>query len=392
MVPLIRANAREAEELGAMTPALLDALNTAGIFKMAIPPELGGYALGARDVLEIVSELARGDGSVAWMAFVASGMRMVSTFPQALVDEVYSLSDEWVGPLCAGASVFSTAVGSARRVGDGWMVSGKWAFGSGCRHTAWVAVGVEFEKDGHPARGMCVLSRDQFTILDDWKVMGLQATSSNSVATDGEVFVPDHRLVDMMELDKLMSEAPQRYSGLAYRTGMRGAMLTVCIYNVSIALGMARGTLECFAEQANKRKPFNLPYPTIAEIPSTQVTAGKGRAMINLAAAIMRQHANEVDRRALAGEDFTGPEESEMTMDLVYATRLCEDAINSMQVSIGSSTVALANPIQRFVRDVRVLASHGAIRMDPMAEITGRQVLGLEPFRMFAGGLAQVAS
>jgi alkylation response protein AidB-like acyl-CoA dehydrogenase len=359
---------------------------------MAIPPELGGYALGARDVLEIVSELARGDGSVAWMAFVASGMRMVSTFPQALVDEVYSLSDEWVGPLCAGASVFSTAVGSARRVGDGWMVSGKWAFGSGCRHTAWVAVGVEFEKDGHPARGMCVLSRDQFTILDDWKVMGLQATSSNSVATDGEVFVPDHRLVDMMELDKLMSEAPQRYSGLAYRTGMRGAMLTVCIYNVSIALGMARGTLECFAEQANKRKPFNLPYPTIAEIPSTQVTAGKGRAMINLAAAIMRQHANEVDRRALAGEDFTGPEESEMTMDLVYATRLCEDAINSMQVSIGSSTVALANPIQRFVRDVRVLASHGAIRMDPMAEITGRQVLGLEPFRMFAGGLAQVAS
>jgi len=113
--------------------------------------------------------------------------------------------------------------------------------------------------------------------------------------------------------------------------------------------------------------------------------------MINLAGTVMRKHADEVDRRARLGEDFEAPEESEMTMDLVYATRLCEDAINSLQVAIGSSTIALKNPIQRFARDVRVLASHGAIRMDPMAEINGRQALGLPPFPMFAGGLAQVA-
>ena len=391
LVPMLRSEAREIERLGAMPPAVLAALTDAGIFKMAMPLELGGYALGARDAVEIVSALGRGDGSAAWMAFVGSGLRMVSMFPQPLVDEVFARRDTWIGPLCIGASVFSTSVGAARRVDGGWMVSGRWAFGSGCKHTAWAAVGVEFEREGRPGRAMAVLPREDFEILDDWKVMGLSGTSSNGITTNGEVFVPAHRVVDMAELGQLMDDAPNRYTGLAFRAGMRGAMLTVCLYNVSIALGMAVGALECFTEQARRRKPFNLPYPTVAEMPSVQVVVGKARAMTNIAGTLMRAHADEVDRRSLADEDFSGPEESEMTMDLVYATKLCEDAIGSLQVALGSSTASLSNPIQRFVRDIRVLASHGAIRLDPLAEINGRQALGFEPFPMFAGGLAQVA-
>ncbi|KFG01805.1 hypothetical protein IQ62_06640 [Streptomyces scabiei] len=47
-------------------------------------------------------------------------------------------------------------------------------------------------------------------------------------------------------------------------------------------------------------------------------------------------------------------------------------------------------PRQRFARDVRVLATHGAIRSGPLAELSGRQLLGLEPFPMVAGGVPQV--
>ncbi|WP_211370443.1 hypothetical protein [Nonomuraea turkmeniaca] len=125
-------------------------------------------------------------------------------------------------------------------------------------------------------------------------------------------------------------------------------------------------------------------------MPSTQVAAGTARAMINAVEATILGHADEVDRRALAGIEFTGAEESEITMDLVYAVRLCADAIDKLQLAIGSSTVSLKNPIQRFARDVRVLATHGAIRFDPLAELSGRPLLGLEPFPMFAGGVPQV--
>ncbi|OIJ62846.1 acyl-CoA dehydrogenase family protein [Streptomyces mangrovisoli] len=391
LIPLLRADAQAGEALGALPPETLRAMHEAGVFKICVPVELGGHALGARDTVEIVTALGEGDGSAAWTVFVAGGIRNLLGFPEQTVDEVFKEIDSWIGPLAVGASVFSTSVGTARRTDGGWLVSGQWAFGSGCKHAAWAVVGVGHEgADGDPRRGMAVLSREQFTILDDWKVMGLQGTSSNSVTVDGEAFVPDHRFVDIADFPAVMDSVQRRYSGIGFRNGTRALMLITCLSNVAIALGMARGTLECFTEQAKARRPFNLPYPRVADMPSAQVAVGTARAMVNLAGNTILRHADEVDRRALAGTDFTPDEESEITMDLVYAVRLCADAIDRLQLTLGSSTVALKNPVQRFARDVRVLATHGAIRFDPLAELSGRQALGLPPFPMFAGGVPQV--
>lgn len=391
LVPLLRRNALEGEEIGALTPETLQAMHEAGVFRIMLPPELGGDALGARDTVGITAALAEGDGAAAWTVFVAGGIRNLLGFPEQTVEEVFKEVDTWVGPLAVGASIFSPVVGSARPVDGGFQVSGKWAFASGCKHAAWAVVGVGYEDaEGRPHRAMAVLRREQFTILDDWHVMGLKGTSSNGLTVEGEVFVPEHRVLDMADLPASMNRVRERYSGIGFRNGVGALLLVTTLSNVAIALGMARGTLDCFAEQARARKPFNLPYPTVADMPSTQVSAGAARAMINAAEAVILRHADEVDRRALAGADFAPAEESEITMDLVYAVRLCSDAIDRLQLTLGSSAVSLNNPIQRFVRDVRVLATHGAIRFDPMAEISGRQVLGLEPLSMFAGGLPQV--
>ncbi|WP_286249721.1 hypothetical protein [Streptomyces graminofaciens] len=45
---------------------------------------------------------------------------------------------------------------------------------------------------------------------------------------------------------------------------------------------------------------------------------------------------------------------------------ICTELCSTYREEIGSSTVSLSNPIQRFVRDVRVLTSHGAIRVEPV--------------------------
>lgn len=385
MVPLLRRNALEGEELGALVPETLEALHHAGVFKITLPEELGGYALGARDIAEVVTALGTGDGAAGWLAIVSSAIRNSLGFPQKAVDEIFGMSDTWVGPLMFGASVLSTSVGSARRVDGGLMVSGKWLFGSGCKHAAWGSVGVEYEESpGRPRRAMAILSRDQYRILDDWEVMGLKGTSSNSVTVDGEAFVPEHRFAHTSDLPKIMESLRGRYGGRAFGGGAVAVMITTTASFAALALGMARGTLDCFAEQANARKPFNLPYPTVAEMPSVQVTAGKARAMINAAAAVLHLHADEVDRRTLNGQDFHPAEEPEITMDLVHAINQCVQVTDMLQLALGSSTVSLKNPIQRFARDLRVLATHGALRLDPMAEINGREVLGLKPFPLLA--------
>jgi alkylation response protein AidB-like acyl-CoA dehydrogenase len=311
---------------------------------------------------------------------------------QRAVDEIAQNAEDHVGLLIVGASVFASTVGDARRVDGGWMVKGRWAFGSGCRHAPYALVGLSFDPEHGSGRGVGVLERDQYEIVDDWHVMGLCGSSSNSLRVVEETFIPDYRFLDISEIPARVDGIRDRFSGVAFRQSGTALLLVVTLSSVAITLGMARGALAAFIEQAQKRKPFNLPYPTVADMPSAHVAAGRARAMINSAAAVIEGWAEEVDARAAEDRAFAHYEESEITLTLAYASNLCEDAITLLQRTLGSSTVALSNPIQRFVRDARVLNSHGALRLDPQAEINGRLLLGLQPFMMMGGAVPDVSA
>ncbi|NTH15037.1 oxidoreductase [Agrobacterium rhizogenes] len=388
LVPLLRRNAGDGEKLGALSTESLRALSDIGAFKLTLPTDFGGYALGARDVVEIIAELGRGDGSAGWMAFVAGGLRNILAFSDQAVEEILAAGSDWVGPLAAGASVFATKVGSARRVDGGWMVGGSWHFGSGCKHAKWIVVGVEYENgSGLSGRAMVVLKADQVQIIDNWHVMGMKATSSNSLTVREEQFVPDNRFMDMAEFPRRMDETRKRYQGLASKFDGRGLMLLTNLTHIAIVLGMARGALETYVEMARKQQPFNLPYPRVAEMASTQICAAKAYAMIKMAEATVYCAADLLDRHALEGRDISAEQEQAMMMENAYAAHTLDCAVGQLQLSIGSATAHENNAIQRFVRDIRVAMLHGTVRLDPTAEIFGRQLMGLAPFPMFAGGL-----
>ncbi|WP_349508984.1 hypothetical protein V6582_24180 [Agrobacterium vitis] len=79
-------------------------------------------------------------------------------------------------------------------------------------------------------------------------------------------------------------------------------------------------------------------------------------------------------------------------MENVYAAHTLDNAVSILQLNIGSATAHESNPFQRFVRDIRVAMLHGAVRLEPTAEIFGRRMMGLAPFSMFAGGLPDRAA
>jgi alkylation response protein AidB-like acyl-CoA dehydrogenase len=384
--PDLAERARAGEELGVLAPETVSVLHEIGVFRITIPVELGGFALGARDTAEVVRALGRADASAGWTVIVSSASRSGLAMGDKVRDEIFADAGTWPGPLMFGATVFSPKVGDGRKVDGGWMVKGRWAFGSGCKIARWGTVGFEYEDPGtgEKRRAMGLLSREQYTIVDDWHVMGMIATSSNSVQADGEVFVPEYRVVHTADMPARMDALRGTYRGTGFKHSAIGTMVATTTAFAALALGMTEGALEAFVEQAAKRAPFNLPYPTMADMASTQVVAGKARAVVNTAAAVIERQADEIDRRALAGEDFHPWEEPEITMDLVHQIHQCLHTIDGLQLALGSSTVSLANPIQRFVRDVHVLATHGAFRIDPMAEINGRDIFGMEPLPMIA--------
>lgn len=386
MLPLLRKHAAEGEQLGALAPATLEAVHRVGAFKIAIPIELGGLALGARDSAEVVKALGQGDASAGWLVIVSSAARNALGFDAKARDEVFASIHDWVGPIMFGATVFAQKVGDGRKVDGGYMLKGKWSFGSGCKHAAWGGVGFEYDDaaTGTRRRGLGILARDQYSIVDDWHVMGLQATSSNSVRADEEVFVPDYRVVHIDDLPRITDALRGKYAGLAFKHSPIGGMLATTCTFAALAVGIAQGALESFLEQAKKRPPFNVPYKTMSEMASIQIVAGKARAVLNGANAVLWRHVDEIDRRALAQEEFFPWDEPEITMDLVHQMHECLRMVDGLLLALGSSAVVLSNPLQRAVRDIHVLATHGAFRIDPTAEISGRDMFGLEPFPMIA--------
>ena len=396
LVPLIRKNALEGEKLGRVPDETVQALQKTGLFLVSVPIEHGGYALGARDLAEIIMEVARGDGGTGWITMIASGhTRIALTLPDRAVAEIYRNAAHWPGPTLAGGSLFSEKIQPAEEVEGGILVRAgcRWMFASGSAHAGFAAVGVDLQhEDGERRRGMVLLERGQYEILDDWHVMGMRASSSNGLTVTQDVFVPDYRFLDMSEFPNRLASFRSRFAGLGYKSDPLGLMMVVALEMISIAVGMAKAGLESFIEQAKIRKPFNLPYATIAESAVTQTSAAKAAAKIRAAETMVLKIADKIDCYALTGQSFTPLEESEGIMDLVFGGNLAGEALDMLQYALGSSSIGDFNPIQRYVRDIRVALTHGSLRYEPVAEINGRQMLGFPPFQSFAGGLPGVTS
>ncbi|MGU7773518.1 acyl-CoA dehydrogenase family protein [Burkholderia sp. MR1-5-21] len=392
LVPALRAQADEAERQRSLTMDISKRLGEIGVFDLGTPMEFGGLAAGARDIVEVLREVGRGDGSAGWLAGTAANNHLlVVAYPDEAVREVFSTGRSLNGPRLVAASIFARQVGTARRVDGGWMIRGRWGFASGCRTAEWAMVGADFDGENGPARGLALLPRETYEILNDWNTAGMAGTASNTIVIENEVFMPAHRMFDLAELPARMDALKDRYQGAAFSWRDQARIVVITLNLAAVALGMAEGALECFVQQAPKRTPFNLPfYPTIADCPGAQISAGRSQAGIDVARGTVERVADGIDRLSAARLDLTQIEATRMHMELVFAIRLCSDAIADLESALGSAAFALANPVQRFHRDIRVLCSHGAIRFDPLAELSGRDALGRSEDKTFAGGLPNV--
>lgn len=391
LVPALRAQADEAERQRSLTADISKRLGAIGVFDLGTPMEHGGLAAGARDLVEVIREVGRGDGSAGWLAGTAANNHfLVLAYPEQAVRDVFSSGRSLNGPRLVAASIFARQVGTARKVEGGWMVHGRWGFASGCRSAEWAMVGANFEGSNGPARGLVLLPSDTYEILNDWNTAGMAGTASNTIVVDKEVFVPAHRMFDLAELPARMDALKDRYEGAAFAWRDQARIVVITLNLAAAAVGMAEGALECFLQQAPKRTPFNLPYPTIADCPGAQISAGRSQAAIDVARGTIERIADGIDRMSVEGLDLTQIEATRMHMELVFAIRLCSDAVEDLESALGSAAFALSNPVQRFHRDIRVLSSHGAIRFDPLAELSGRDALGRSEDKTFAGGLPDV--
>src|SRR3984893_12402725 len=250
LAPILKEAADEIEARRELPEQVVEALIEGGFFKLLIPRSLGGAELRPLTYVQVLEEIGKAEPSTAWCLGQNSGCSMSAPYLDPMVArEVFGPPRgilAW-GPELPGA-------GRGVAVEGGIRVTGRWGFATGSRHPPWLGAHVPiFEPDGTPRLNpngrpfvrTVLFPKTSAEIIDNWQVIGLRGTGSDSYRLD-DLFVPQKYTASRD------NEAERREPGLLYRF-TSGMIYASSFSNVS--LGIARGALDAFVVLARDKIP-----------------------------------------------------------------------------------------------------------------------------------------
>lgn len=181
-VNVIRRYAAEAEQMRCLHPEQLAVIYNNRWFNLYVPGRYAGLDLPLPEGLQTEEALAWIDGSVGWTVTLCSGANWFIGFLQPYIAATLFSSEK----VCFAGS--GRASGIATMINDDeFEISGSWQYATGAAHATAFSANCHIEKDGRflqhedgtPLVAAFVFLRSEVFITDDWKGMGMIATSSN---------------------------------------------------------------------------------------------------------------------------------------------------------------------------------------------------------------------
>ena len=191
--------------------------------------------------------------------------------------------------------------------------------------------------------------------------------------------MPAYRAVTFADL--LTGQAPGAAVNVnpLYRQPML-AVVPHCL--VSPALGMARGALKAFVEQAGghaTRGAVAGSNNRMAEFATVQMRVAEAAASIDAAELMIKRDLRETGEIVAAGRPVDVDIRMRNRLTHSFATRLLVQAVDAVFLASGGSALGLQHPVQRFWRDIHAVGSHISLNWDSVGAMYGQHVFGLEP-------------
>jgi 3-hydroxy-9,10-secoandrosta-1,3,5(10)-triene-9,17-dione monooxygenase len=373
LAPALRAQAEEAERERRLPDATVDALAAAELFALRTPARFGGLEADLRTYNDVVAEVASADGSSGWTLFIsnATSWAVSAVFAESALEELY---DQGPGTKLIG---LLAPTAKSRPVDGGHAVSGRWGFASNSAHADWAMLAAPLERpDGEVEPHLILVPMSELTVHDTWHVAGMCGTGSNTVATEAEVFVPDHRCCS---LSRAISGQAQRES--PHQTvPLKENFAISAIHMVGApVIGMARAALALTLARLQDAKPISYTFYTDSrQAPSTQLNVARAATLIDTAAMQLEWWADQTVAAAREDRDVDVLERTRFRANFGYAIDCCRDAVNLLLNVQGASSFANANPLQRVWRDLETASRHGLLSYDMGLELYSRALLGTE--------------
>jgi alkylation response protein AidB-like acyl-CoA dehydrogenase len=369
LVPLIKDKAMWMDENRCLHEEVIEALTDAGLLRMRVPVRYGGFESDMTTVVDVISEIGRGDGSTSWtLAVWAISAWMVGMFPDEVQDEVFSTPDIRIcGILSPGALVVPTD--------GGYIVNGKWSFNTGARQSKWnTNAAVVPTGDGGHEPVMTLIPISDLQIVDDWYTSGLRGSGSvTTLAKD--VFIPAERVLPMGPVLAGQHRSKLNADAAIFKAPF---MPTACSKVSAVALGLAKAAKDAFFERLPGRRITYTSYESQSEAPVTHLEVAEAITRIDETSFHAYRAAQMIDTKGPSGEPWTLEERARVRLDLGAACQRAKEAVEILDSASGGSSIYRDVPIQRIERDVKTLNLHAILHPTTNLELYGRIICGLD--------------
>ncbi|MGI5329377.1 acyl-CoA dehydrogenase family protein [Actinomadura nitritigenes] len=328
-------------------------LKDAGLGRVRIPEEFGGFGASLEQTFALLALLAEADANVAhiWRNHLAFVEDRLNAAPSPGNDRWIRrfLEGEFVGGgwTEAGNGTFATLKTTVRKDGDRWLVDGAKFYATGSLYADWLDV--LGKGDGDTVLTALVRRDDPgVRLADDWTGFGQRATASGSAfysgvpAAEGDVFPAGERFV---------------YQGHFYQTAMLSVLagITRAVLRDGIAALKARG----------RNYPQALDPVPASDAQLLQVV-GQVSAHAFAADAALRQSSRVLDLVAAAHAEGDGKLRERLVLRAEVATAQAQlviieaalQATTTVFDALGASGVSETLLLDRHWRNARTLASH----------------------------------
>jgi len=355
--PRIRSLSDEAESLRRLPAELVGLLAEGGFFKLGLPDEYGGAEVDPLTFIDVIDELARHDSAAAWCSMIASTTApMAAYLPAADAAEIYGGDPLTV----TGGALAPSGTGTA--VEGGFVVSGRWQWGSGTQHCQWICGGTIIDSSDFR---LVFFPAADVELLDTWYSSGLRGTGSTDFMVD-ELFVREGRAVPIGQ------GLPPRIDRPLYRFPLF-SLLSLAV--ASVCLGIARRAIDEVVELAEAKTPA-FSSRRLAKSTMAQVEIARAEAALGSARAFLVDEVGRTWAEVLAGREISLDHRGRIRLASTNVGVRCAEAVDLAYNTGGGSSVYATSPLQRCFRDIHTATQH--LMVSPRAyEIYGRQRLGL---------------
>jgi alkylation response protein AidB-like acyl-CoA dehydrogenase len=346
----LAARAEEHDRAGTFPAEGIAVVHAAGLLTATVGERYGGLGAGVAQTVAILRALGRGDPSVALISamtmFLHAAQAKEQTWPDALYAE--ALAESARRPVLINALRVEPELGTpargglpatvARRVPDGWSLTGRKIFSTGAVGLRWMMVWASTDEPA-PRVGSFLVRSDSpgITIEPTWDHLGLRASRSDDVIFAGTT-IPADAVVGLAE----PTAGPP--------TPDAALMVWNALGLTALYLGVASAARDWLIGFLNERTPAALGRP-LATLPRFQSAVGEIETSLTAADDLISSLAARADAGDPAAAGHAG-------MAKLSGTRAAITAVEQAVALVGNNGLTRRYPLERHYRDVLCARVH----------------------------------